>query len=44
MTDAELREAHWDDELITIRNRARDTLPTEPRRLISPSVRVVDPW
>ncbi|MFG2092277.1 hypothetical protein [Streptomyces sp. NPDC048612] len=42
MTDAELREAGWDDELITIRNRARDTLRTEPRRLLSPRVRVVD--
>ncbi|WP_157429491.1 hypothetical protein [Actinomadura oligospora] len=42
MTDAELREARWDEELITIRNRARDTLPTEPRRLLPPRVRVVD--
>ncbi|MEU9841752.1 hypothetical protein AB0C69_21280 [Actinomadura sp. NPDC048032] len=40
MTDAELREAHWDDELITIRNRA--TPPTEPNRLHAPRVHVVD--
>ncbi|MEU9205204.1 hypothetical protein [Streptomyces sp. NPDC048332] len=44
MTDAELRERRWDDELIAIRNRARSTLPTEPRALISPSVRVIDRW
>ncbi|MEV3920865.1 hypothetical protein [Actinomadura coerulea] len=42
MTDAELREAHWDDDLITTRNRARDTLPTEPHRLHAPRVHVVD--
>ncbi|MEU8306305.1 hypothetical protein AB0C84_22385 [Actinomadura sp. NPDC048955] len=42
MTDTELRDAHWDDQLITIRNHARDTLPTEPRRLRSPTVRVID--
>ncbi|GAA2065411.1 hypothetical protein GCM10009801_10720 [Streptomyces albiaxialis] len=44
MTDAELREAHWEDALIAIRNRARDTLPTEPHPLRSPRVRVVDRW
>ncbi|MFG3256693.1 hypothetical protein [Streptomyces sp. NPDC048172] len=42
MTDAELREACWDEELIALRNRARDTLPTEPRRLLPPRVRVID--
>ncbi|HEY9329842.1 MAG TPA: hypothetical protein VIS09_16640 [Streptomyces sp.] len=32
------------DMLIAIRSRARSTLPTEPRALISPSVRVIDRW
>lgn len=44
MTDAELLERGWDDELIAVRNRARTTLPTEPRALISPRVSVIDRW
>ncbi|MGC4948843.1 hypothetical protein ACLQ2N_21900 [Streptomyces sp. DT224] len=44
MTDAELLDARWDDELITIRNHARDTLPTGPDGLTAAQVHVVDRW
>ncbi|MEV5600709.1 hypothetical protein AB0L33_04575 [Streptomyces sp. NPDC052299] len=44
MTDAELLDARWGDELITIRNHARDALPAESHDLIAPQVLVIDRW
>ncbi|MGQ4488958.1 hypothetical protein ACN6LM_006546 [Streptomyces sp. SAS_281] len=44
MTDGELLDVRWDDELITVRNRARDALPAAPHDLVAPQVLVVDRW
>ncbi|MBO2458220.1 hypothetical protein [Actinomadura violacea] len=42
MTDAELREGGWEEDLIAIRNRERIALTIDPRDLRPPRVRVIE--